>query len=511
MEHSILFLPQVGLVVPALVLAALIYRIVYTQFFHPLSAFPGPWYASSFSVTLSLISLTKREPEYLMYLISKYGYDKPIRISPTMLFFPKASALKDIYRSPSCNRKTNLYGSGVLGPPHLFSTLDGEEHRTLRKALSNAPWTLGQLKRTWESRFDEHVNLFISKMQEHAKAERKVCLSDKVAEFAADIMSMVSFTTPFGCVENQEDVRGILRNWRLGLSFFGFACRWRWFRDVVLQLPVVGLWFLPKVENGTGMGWLMCEADRQVSVREEQNATTEKDGATEGRKDFMQYCLEARLPDGSPLTASQKRAHVTLLIQAGADTTGTAMGCILRYLVTNPSALAKAHAELEAADKAGLLSAPIQFEETRQHLPFFVGCIKEGLRLQPPGTNLYARIAPKEGKVIDGHFVPAGTEITSYAYCVQRDRTFYSDDAEQFKPERWLESEQRSFELEAAQFTFGMGPRVCLGKDVAVMEMYKLLPEIVRRFDIEVVEPGRYVVDGGVAYNVGFVGKLSAR
>lgn len=189
-------------------------------------------------------------------------------------------------------------------------------------------------------------------------------------------------------------------------------------------------------------------------------------------------CLEARLSDGSPLTASQKRAHVTLLIQAGADTTGTAMGCILRFLVTSPSALAKAREEIEAADKANLLSTPIQFEETRQHLPYFVGCIKEGVRLQPPGTNLYARVAPKEGKVIDGDFIPGGTEITSYAYCVQRDQTLYGNDAEQFKPERWLESEKRTFELEAAQFTFGTGPRVCLGKDVAVMEMYKLLPEV---------------------------------
>ena len=205
-----------------------------------------------------------------------------------MLFFPRASALKDIYRAPACNRKTNLYGSGVLGPPHLFSTLDGEEHRGLRKALANAPWTVGGLKKSWEKRFDDQVNLFTGKMREHARAKRTVCLSDKVAEFAADIMSMVSFTTPFGCVERQEDVRDILKNWRLGLSFFGFAVRWRWFRDVVLQLPVVGLWFLPKVENGSGMGWLMCEADRQVCAREELNASGEKSASAETPKDFMQ-------------------------------------------------------------------------------------------------------------------------------------------------------------------------------------------------------------------------------
>ncbi len=173
----------------------------------------------------------------------------------------------------------------------------------------------------------------------------------------------------------------------------------------------------------------------------------------------------------------QKRAHVTLLIQAGADTTATAMGCTLRYLLTSPTALSRAIAEIDLAENAGLLSSPIKFDETQKHLPFFVACIKEGLRLQPPATNLFARVVPKEGKLIDGHFIAGGTEVTSYAYVVQRDSTLYGDDAEVFRPERWLESEERRSELEAAQFVFGMGPRVCLGKDVALLELCKLLPD----------------------------------
>jgi hypothetical protein len=56
-----------------------------------------------------------------------------------MLLFPKPSALKEIYWDPKCNQKSGLYGSGVLGPPHLFTTLDGDVHKSLRKALSNAP------------------------------------------------------------------------------------------------------------------------------------------------------------------------------------------------------------------------------------------------------------------------------------------------------------------------------------------------------------------------------------
>jgi cytochrome P450 len=201
-----------------------------------------------------------------------------------MLLFPRPSALKDIYWDPRCNEKSGLYGTGALGPPHLFTTLDGEQHRALRKALSNAPWTIGQLKNTWEARFDDHINLFISKMRGHAAAAHTICLSDKVAEFAADILSMISFTEPFGSVEYQCDQKDLLSNWRKGLSFFGFVGRFRFFRERILKLPIIGLWFLPANSNESGMGWLMCEADRQVTLRERQNA----EKSFKGKPDFMQ-------------------------------------------------------------------------------------------------------------------------------------------------------------------------------------------------------------------------------
>lgn len=196
--------------------------------------------------------------------------------------------------------------------------------------------------------------------------------------------------------------------------------------------------------------------------------------------------------DGELLSPVQKRAHITLLIQAGADTTGTALGSTLRFLLTHPSVLARARAEIAAADAAGKLSpSVVQYEETRTHLPFIAACLKESLRLHPPATNLFARVAPAAtkaatgggaGKVIDGTWVPAGAEVTSHAYVVQRDPRLYGPDPESFRPERWLEGEGRSkeriSEMEACMFVFGIGPRVCLGKDVATMELYKVVPEV---------------------------------
>ncbi|CAI6341915.1 unnamed protein product [Periconia digitata] len=491
----------------AICAAPVLYRIIYNQYFHPLSRFPGPWYAKSFSVYGALVSVYEREQEFLSSVVKKYGTDLPIRISPTSLFFPGPSALKDIYWNPSLNHKTKLYGTGALGPPHLFSTIDGEAHKQLRRALSNAPWTIGQLKNRWESRFDTLITLFIDKMNEHASANRTICISDKVAHFAADVMSMISFGEPFGCVANQRDEKQILENWRKGLPFFGFVARCRFFRDEVMRIGFLASWFLPTFDSKQGMGWLMAEADRQVTQREKRNAEEK----FKGMPDFMQHCVEARYQDNTPLNPVQKRAHVTLLIQAGADTTATALGSILRFLVATPSSLARLSDDIAQADKAGLLSTPIKYEETRQHLPYMVAVIKEGLRLNPPAPNLFGRVVPAGGKVIDGIFIPGGTEVTTHAYTMQRDTGLYGEDAEVFKPERWLVNDETTLEYEASQFTFGMGPRVCLGKDIAIMEMYKLLPEIVRRFDIQLEAKGTFVVSGGVAYNKGFLGKFIAR
>lgn len=89
-------------------------------------------------------------------------------------------------------------------------------------------------------------------------------------EFAADIMTMLSFTEPWGFVKNSRDERGMLSSWREGLPFFGFAGRFRFFRSNIMTIPGLNLWLLPKTSDSSGMGFLMSEADKQVARREEE-------------------------------------------------------------------------------------------------------------------------------------------------------------------------------------------------------------------------------------------------
>lgn len=152
------------------------------------------------------------------------------------------------------NHKSKTYGSGVLGPPSLFSILPGEQHRVLRKAVSNAPWTIGPFRNSWEARIDDLIRVFLGKMDEHVAEKRTICLSDKVAEFALDFLGTIAFGSPFGAVEKQRDEKKILENWRDGLGLFGFAGRSRTFRNI-LNMPYIGSLFLPKTSNSHGMGW----------------------------------------------------------------------------------------------------------------------------------------------------------------------------------------------------------------------------------------------------------------
>ncbi|KAF6814624.1 cytochrome p450 [Colletotrichum plurivorum] len=524
-------IPPLCALAAASILLALLLRIIYNLYFHPLSRFHGPWYAASFSIVNATISVFKKEPQWILSLVQRYGgrsyfinlqacsvnpltteADKPIRIAPGVLLFPQPAALKDIYCNPKCDTKTELYGSGVLGPPHIFTTLDSSRHKVLRKALGGPQWSVGALKRNWESRFDSHIRLFIRQMAEIAEKNEPVILSDKAAEFAADIMTLVCFSEPWGFVADKADQRQLLHTWRNGLFAISFLTRFRWLRDRVSR-AWWGVYLLPSPEDKVGMGYIIGQANKQVTERERR---IEDEGYSQEYPDFMQFCLEARI-NGQPLTPSQKRAHISLLIVAGSDTTGTAMGSILRYFMKYPAVLARVRAEIAAAERAGRLSTPIQYEETRENLPFFVACMKETIRLQPSAAQLFGRVAPAGGTIVDGVWVPPGTDMTAVSYAVQRDPALYAPDPEVYRPERWLEGEvggntkEVISEMEAANFGFGMGSRVCLGQDVARFEIYKMVPEFVRRFDFEMKEEGRFVVIGGMGLNEGLVAQLQRR
>ncbi|KAK7947847.1 cytochrome P450 [Apiospora aurea] len=509
---------SVGGVAALLVLvgvAATAWRVVYSLCFHPLKDFPGPWYTACTSLPLGIAGLSRSEPAWLCWLVETYGKDgSPVRITPELLLFHKACQLRDIYWDAACNTKGSIYQHEAIGPQSLFTTTSADDHRKLRKAVGGSFWSVGTLKKTWEAKIDDLIVDWVGNRKRPSENRKTIILSNKTSEFAADVMTMVLFTKPWGFVKNDRDERGMLHAWRVGTSLFGLAVRWRFMREVILSSKLKD-YILPKMSDEWGNGWLMAQGAREISDRHTKLQGKEKGESVPSFNDVLQTAIDARIDD-EPLNDTQKLAHMTLLIQAGADTTGTGLGATLRLILSHPEVLAKVREEITAADAKGHLSNPVvQYDETKRHLPYLSACIRESLRLHPPIPNLFSRLVPPsgDGKTIDGFPIPPGTQMLSHAVVVQRDAdAFGPEPTDEFRPERWLESEERSARMEGYMYTFGMGPRVCLGKELALMEMHKLVPEVLRRFGVEVLEEGRYCACGGIAYlQPGLMVRLTAR
>lgn len=167
---------------------------------------------------------------------------------------------------------------------------------------------------------------------------------------------------------------------------------------------------------------------------------------------------------------------------AGSDTTATALRSTLLHIITQPRVYDKLRAEIDAS--ALPVDSIIPESEARK-LPYLQACIKEGLRMTPPVTGLLEKEAPPEGDHINGKFVPGGTHVGFAVFGAFRDKDVFGDDADVFRPERWLEGDDEAHMAQmvrAVDLVFGSGRYSCLGRPLAMMELNKVFFEVRLRY-----------------------------
>jgi cytochrome P450 len=102
---------------------------------------------------------------------------------------------------------------------------------------------------------------------------------------------------------------------------------------------------------------------------------------------------------------------------------------------------------------------------------------------------LLERHVPAEGATICGEHIPAGTIVGINAWVLHYDEKVFPE-PEKFTPERWLErGEKKLLEMEKSFFAFGAGSRTYLGKNISLMEMTKIVLQLLREFEVGLKEP----------------------
>jgi len=165
------------------------------------------------------------------------------------------------------------------------------------------------------------------------------------------------------------------------------------------------------------------------------------------------------------------------MLHAGTDTTSTALEWAMSELLKRPLVMKKAQEELE---KVVGLNRKVR-ESDLPHLPYLQAVVKETLRLYPPAPLM----VPHESMdlcTVSDYEIPARTRIIINAWAIGRDPTSW-EDAEEFKPERFM---GRSVDVRGQDFEllpFGSGRRGCPGIQLAMVIVEFVLGQLLHCFD----------------------------
>ncbi|KAG7105368.1 Cytochrome 94A1 like protein [Verticillium longisporum] len=162
-------------------------------------------------------------------------------------------------------------------------------------------------------------------------------------------------------------------------------------------------------------------------------------------------------------------------LSAGRDTTAQALTWTFYLLMRHPDVLAKVRQEVRR---------PVDDDRDLADLPYTHAVFNEALRLYPP-IPFEIKQAIEHTTLPDGTFLPKGSVVVWCTWAMNRSYTTWGADADDFRPERWLE-DGKVANRSAAEFpVFNGGPRTCLGKRMAEVTAVHVIAVMGSTFDFE--------------------------
>ncbi|KAL1987773.1 hypothetical protein VTN96DRAFT_2613 [Rasamsonia emersonii] len=479
-----------------LIVLGILLRLITNRYKRGLSNIPGPTLAK-YTRLWKLYDVWKGDSHNTSIRLHRQ-YGNLVRIGPKHISVGDPKAVPIIYGLNKGFTKTAFYPIQCISwnkkpQMNLFSTRDEAFHRSQKKPVANAYSMTSLLE--LEPAVDSCTDIFLSQLRRFAADKKPVDLGIWLQYYAFDVVGEFSFAKKLGFLEQGTDVDGMIKAIEGMLVYASLCGQIPEAHPFLLGNPLFP-YLLPSMETWNQVLQFTLKAvnsrnkslQRDGELQTKKNANGEFD-ETQNGKDMLSRWSTIHELEPDKMSTRDVIVHLSTNVFAGSDTTAIAMRAIFYFLLRNPDKLAKVRAELDAADRAGKLGEFIAYRETTTHLPYLCAVIKEAMRLHPSVGLILERHVPKGGATICGQHIPEGTVVGINAWVLHHDPRVYPD-PDAFIPERWLESSPEKLkEMEQSFFVFGAGSRTCIGKNISLMEMHKIVPQLLREFDIRLHDP----------------------
>ncbi|CAE6467627.1 unnamed protein product [Rhizoctonia solani] len=493
------------------------------------SAIAGPKLAGLSNVWLAYVASRGDRSQAVHELHQKYG--KLVRIAPNHISVADTKAIEVIYAHGNGTLKTEFYDAFVSIRPGLFNTRDRATHTRKRKLVSHIFSQQNVL--LFEPHVRRHVRAFCAQWDmrcaratagELPDARDGKSWFDVLPHFnflAFDIIGDLAFGAPFGMIAAQKDIAPMMEHAdeKAEVKYVPAVQVLNDRGDYSASMGVLPMWIRPIMKYvpwySRGNTAVQCLAGMAIAAVErrlkfglpdeaveEEEEVDEKLAKGKKRTDLLEKLMQGKDENGAPMGRQELTAEALTQLIAGSDTTSNSSCAIAYYLASNPECQRKLQAELDSVLKP-VASAPppisqagrpplppsdvaAKFADVKS-LPYLQACINEGLRLHSTsGIGLPRVIPPGSSLEVCGEIFDGGTTLSVPSYTIHHSQEIWGDDSEEYRPERWL---GREVGKEFNPFSFG--PRACVGRNLASMELLIIIASVFHRYEFELSQPNQ--------------------
>ncbi|OBZ77504.1 Benzoate 4-monooxygenase [Grifola frondosa] len=447
-------------VILCVVVVSLAHLVPYFVDPHGIHSYPGPFLAKFSDIWLGWTAAQGHRSERVHELHKKYGTF--VRIAPNHLSISDPDALQVVYAHGNGTLKSEFYDAFVSIQRGLFNTRSRPDHARKRKIVSHIFSQKSVLE--FEPNIRLHLTTLFKQWDRLCEGGLKSLSGDEgeggwkgrdgrvwfdclpwYNYLAFDIIGDLAFGAPFGMLIACKDSAPVATSQKDAIASYGQECKSKF--D-----------YFPAVQRF--------------------NTPTD-------RADLLGKLQEGRDEEGRPMGREELTAEALTQLIAGSDTTSNSSCALTYHLARNQDVQEKLQRELD--DELGGEDDPVPTYEQVKRLPYLEAVINEALRIHSTSGIGLPRLVPAGGLIVCGREFPEGTVLSVPTYTIHRDPAIWGEDTEAFRPERWFEADKVAVQKTFNPFSFG--PRSCVGRNLASLELLVIVASIFRRYHFVLEDP----------------------